>query len=126
MFLSWRELLGYEMFYIPEDEEDMYGAAAYYLHELSWFGYNKKAVRKNLRKEKSKLKKAVKESKDPKNLKKLDIDELYKEFNIEPPTPEEIELRNKLMEEVIVKSYNEKIRIYNKYFIGDYFNDNSR
>ena len=119
MFISWEELLGYELVYIPETEEELYDAAAYFAHELSWFGYTKETVKKNEAIEREKLDKAIEECKDPENLKTFSLADLYEEFGFEPPSEEEKALTQKLTDEIIVKSYNEKIKIYKKYLLNE-------
>lgn len=118
MFLSWNEILSYEMLFLPEDNEAKYRTAAYLLHELSWFGYDFDTYEKNLQEEKEKLEKAIEEAKNPENLKSFPIEDLYKEFNIPEPSEEEKALTKSLTEEVMVKTYNEKVKIYNKYIKG--------
>lgn len=121
MFVSWEEILGCDMLYIPEDEEINYNTAVYLIHEMTWFGYDKETINKNEEEEKKKLDEAIEEIKDPSKCKTFSMDEFYEEFGIEKPTKEEDELREKLTTEIVLKSYNKKIDIYNKYIVGRKF-----
>lgn len=126
MFVSWEEILGCKMLFIPEDEKINYDTAAYLIHEMTWFGYDKETIEKNEKEEKKKLDESIEELKNPENLKTFSMDEMYEEFGIEKPSKEEDELREKLTTEIVIKSYNKKIDIYNKYIVGGNFSDTSR
>lgn len=114
MFIERKILLGYELIYVPEGEI-AYLLAADYINELSWFGYSNESNEENMREEKEKLDKAIEESKDTSNLKSFSMEDLYKEFDIEPPTEEERRKSLELMDKVIVLNYNKKVEYYNKY-----------
>ncbi len=113
MFIPRNELLGYEMFYIPE--ENVHDLAAEYLHELSWFGYDNESYEQNSKEEKEKLEEAAEEAKNPENLRTLNSVDLYKELGVEPPSEEEKANIRKATEKIIILNYNKKVEFFNKY-----------
>lgn len=126
MFLYWERLLGEELAFIPEEEDFNYGACAYFIHELTWFGKDADTYRKNVDKESAILEGRIKKLEENKEEGKdiyYTMDELRKELGL-PDVNEEEEKKKRKIEEIIqhksiVLSHNAYADIVNKYIIGE-------
>lgn len=116
IFSDWEEVLGLNIVYEPDTRADIIEVAAFLIHEISFMGLDSEEAKNNSAKE---LKILDERSKDAEAISVKDLADVPSISFLDLPkiSPEEEKLQEELMELVLVKSINEKIRVFNEYIL---------